>query len=195
MQYSVDEFHLGYSLVCIGFVAFFLILLTGARLALPYMANFVLQLLGLAMYSYGYNERQSKRPDLPLLPIGISFIVFGGILVWFIGMAAQWQSMKLETEVQIGGIGLAWIGQGLLWILEGFVFTTTAIYRIRAPLRKETEATRGLSKGELYEKVLEAYLSTYGGGFQRFETEIKKLEKTGLNREQAIHRIAEQLGM
>ncbi len=61
---------------------------------------------------------------------------------------------------------------------------------------KRTETQEGMPvqgiEG-LYERVLEAYVSTIGGGRQRFEMEIRKMEERGLTREQAIQKIAKKL--
>jgi uncharacterized membrane protein YbhN (UPF0104 family) len=67
--------------------------------------------------------------------------------------------------------------------------------RKKTVLKEESETIHSLKGEELYRKVLEAYLSTVGGGAQRFKTELDKIEKKGLNREQALHRIAEKLGL
>ena len=67
--------------------------------------------------------------------------------------------------------------------------------RGKTAFEEESETIHSLKGEELYRKVLEAYLSTVGGGVQRFETELDKIEKKGLNREQALYRIAEKLGL
>lgn len=46
---------------------------------------------------------------------------------------------------------------------------------------------------DLYKITLEAYMSTIGGGRQRFEMEIRKMQEQGLTREQAIQKMAQKL--
>lgn len=48
---------------------------------------------------------------------------------------------------------------------------------------------------DLYKLTLEAYMSTIGGGRQRFEMEIQKIQERGLTREQAIQKMAQKLRM
>ena len=84
---------------------------------------------------------------------------------------------------------------GVLAVMAALIELVRNLKREKNAKEIEIEKPGSLKGEELYKKVLEYYLLTVGGGVQRFEMEISKLEKTGLNREQAIHRIAEQLEM
>ena len=195
MRYSAIGFHLGYSIIC---GIFSLSVLLWSRILIIHLSVnrliIVAQLIGLGLYFLGSTNKQLKQRFFASW-LSVPLILWGAFIIWLMMLIHQSQSMKLETEIPIGEYGATLILQGFLWILAGLSFIITSLTRMQPKFQKETETTRNLKKEQLCRKVLEAYLSTVGGGVQRFEMEIKKLEKTGLNREQAIHKIAEQLGM